>query len=376
MREHLRACFWLLGLSVLLCAVAYPLAVLGVGQALFHDRAQGSLVEKDGKVVGSRLIAQNFTADGYFWPRPSAASYNAAASGASNWGANNPLLRNRVARQLGPIVVYGPGAEAFGKKPGEPVGPAVEEWFKANRYKGKEGIVARWLERYSAVAEAWVKDTGDALKEQTGKPTPGAAFAAQWNHDYPAHYGAWRRANPDKDEPAPADLVKPFFEGFLKDHPGAWPFLEETEVNGKKVKAIVALRDEKDDKRKAEIQSAFFDMWRNDNPKVPLEPVPGDMVMASGSGLDPHITLANALYQLRHRLAAARADELIKQHNLKVSESRRAAIRKDVEADLVKLLDDHASAPLWGLAGVPLVNVLEVNLALDDRMKQLAEKIE
>src|SRR5262249_54897108 len=129
MREHLRACLWLLGCTVVLCAVLYPLALLGVGQTLFREKAQGSLVrDEDGKVVGSKLIAQNFTSDEYFWPRPSAASYNAAASGASNWGASSPLLRNRVARQLGPIVRYGEGAEMHGKKPGDPVGPDVEKW--------------------------------------------------------------------------------------------------------------------------------------------------------------------------------------------------------------------------------------------------------
>jgi K+-transporting ATPase ATPase C chain len=327
--------------------------------------------DKDGKVVGSELIAQSFTGDGYFWPRPSAAGYNAAASGASNWGANNPLLRNRVARQLGPIVFYAEGADAYGKKPGDPVGPDVEKWFKA-----KSGIVAQWLERNGSVAEAWVKDTGDGLKEQTGTATPGTAFAAQWNKEFPQRYAEWYRANPDKDDPTPADLFKPFFEGFIKDHPGFWPYLDEVTVGDKKVKKLVPIRDEKDDKKKAEIQAAFFDMWRSENADIPLELVPADMVMASGSGLDPHITLDNALYQLRHRIAAARADKIIEDRKLKVGESRRTAIRKQIEDDLVKLLEEHASAPLGGLAGVPLVNVLKVNLALDGRMKQLADRIE
>src|SRR5215813_8051092 len=121
MRDHLRANLWLLAFTVLLCSVLYPLALLGVGQTLFRDRARGSLVtDADGKVIGSRLIAQGFIGDEYFWPRPSAASYNGAASAASNWGANNPLLRNRVARQLGPLVRYGDGAERYGKTPGAP----------------------------------------------------------------------------------------------------------------------------------------------------------------------------------------------------------------------------------------------------------------
>src|SRR5690349_22309795 len=107
MASHFRAILWLLGLTVLLCAVLYPLALLGIGQTLFRDRAQGSLLrDEDGKVIGSRLLAQPFSADEYFWPRPSAASYNGAASGASNWGGSNYLLRDRVARTLGPIIKY------------------------------------------------------------------------------------------------------------------------------------------------------------------------------------------------------------------------------------------------------------------------------
>ena len=112
MIAHLRANLWLLVLTVLLCSVLYPLVLLGIGQTVFHDQAQGSLLrDADGHAIGSQLIAQPFTADEYFQPRPSAASYNAAASGASNWAGSNYLLRDRVARQLGPIVEYRSGSE-------------------------------------------------------------------------------------------------------------------------------------------------------------------------------------------------------------------------------------------------------------------------
>src|SRR5438874_8840151 len=140
MMAHLRASLWLLGLTVLLCAVLYPLVLLGIGQTVFRSKAEGSLIDARGeptadpaKAVGSRLIAQPFSGDEYFQPRPSAVSWNAAASGASNYGASNPLLRGRVARQLGPIVRYGPGAERYGRRPGEPVGPDVEAWLRADR---------------------------------------------------------------------------------------------------------------------------------------------------------------------------------------------------------------------------------------------------
>src|ERR1700736_5169645 len=126
MFQHVRANFWLLVFSVVIGCFLYPVVLWGIGQTFFGEKANGSLVlDRDGKPIGSRLIAQPFTADEYFQPRPSAASYNGAASGASNWGANQPLLRDRVARQLGPIVTYA----GSGKK-GQPVGPDVEKWFQ------------------------------------------------------------------------------------------------------------------------------------------------------------------------------------------------------------------------------------------------------
>lgn len=370
MTPSLRATLWLTLSTLLLCAVLYPLVLLGIGQTLFRDRAQGSLVkDSDGKVIGSRLIAQPFTGDEYFWPRPSAASYNGASSGASNWGGSNYLLRNRVARQLGPIVRYAEGAEKFGGKPGELAGPDVEKWFRANRYGVKEGIVAQWLELHGGLAEAWVKDAGDALKAQTGKDKPGEAFVAQWQKDLPASYSRWRQVNPDKDSPEPAELAKPFFEGFLEDNAGFWPVLEDDKVDEKTLKKIGRTREG------AEIQSVFFDMWRQDHPEVPLEEVPADMVMASGSGLDPHITLDNALYQIRHRLADAWTGKMLGGRKIPADEVRRKEIRARVHEEVVKLLNDQASAPLGGLVGVPLVNVLEVNLALRERMRELGEKI-
>src|SRR5438874_4780191 len=84
---------------IVLTGILYPLAVTGAGQLLFPHRADGSLVTRNGKVVGSALLGQNFTDPKYFWPRPSAAGkdgYDGLASGGSNLGPSNPKLLDAV----------------------------------------------------------------------------------------------------------------------------------------------------------------------------------------------------------------------------------------------------------------------------------------
>lgn len=88
----------LLVLTVL-TGLAYPLLINALAGLLFADQAKGSLIERDGKVVGSHLIGQSFSGPGYFWGRPSATgtvAYNAAASSGANVGPTNPALGERL----------------------------------------------------------------------------------------------------------------------------------------------------------------------------------------------------------------------------------------------------------------------------------------
>ncbi|WP_283150367.1 potassium-transporting ATPase subunit KdpC [Silvimonas soli] len=178
-------------LFVVLTAItglAYPLVVTGAAKAIFPDQAAGSLIEKNGKVVGSSLIGQSFSGPTYFWSRPSATGpqpNNGLASGGSNLGPTNPALKDAVKARIDTV----------------------------------------------------------------------------------------RAAHPDQTGPVPTDLVT-----------------------------------------------------------------------ASASGLDPHISPAAAAYQV-HRVAKARGltDETVRQ-----------------------LVDANTARPQWGLFGESVVNVLQLNLALDD----------
>ncbi|HUI99004.1 MAG TPA: potassium-transporting ATPase subunit KdpC [Usitatibacter sp.] len=92
--------------------IAYPLVVTGIAQLVFPRQANGSLVVKDGKVVGSELIGQQFSDPKHFWGRPSATSpypYNAASSSGSNLGPTNPALADAVAARVKALKDADPG---------------------------------------------------------------------------------------------------------------------------------------------------------------------------------------------------------------------------------------------------------------------------
>jgi len=102
MKKNLLVSVWFTLLTTLMFGLIYPLGITGLAQVLFHDRANGQLVEKNGRVVGSRIIGQAFTGPGYFHSRPSAAGtgYDATASSGSNLAPTNRALLDRVKRDV------------------------------------------------------------------------------------------------------------------------------------------------------------------------------------------------------------------------------------------------------------------------------------
>ena len=82
--------------TTILLGIIYPLVVTGLAQVLFHDKANGQLIEANGKIIGSRIIGQGFSGPGYFQSRPSAVNYDAANSNGSQLGPTNKKLIDRV----------------------------------------------------------------------------------------------------------------------------------------------------------------------------------------------------------------------------------------------------------------------------------------
>lgn len=110
--SELRPALIVFALLTVLTGIAYPLFVTGIGQAAFHSRANGSIIESGGRAVGSQLLGQPFSGPKYFWSRPSAtgpAPYNGAASSGSNQGPINPALETAVKERIAALRAADPG---------------------------------------------------------------------------------------------------------------------------------------------------------------------------------------------------------------------------------------------------------------------------
>lgn len=111
MKKNLITAFLMTVVTTILLGIIYPLAITGLSQLLFRDKANGQLIEQDGKIIGSRIIGQAFTSARYFHSRPSAAGngYDAANSGASNLGPTNQKLIDRVHTDVTTLQAENPG---------------------------------------------------------------------------------------------------------------------------------------------------------------------------------------------------------------------------------------------------------------------------
>jgi len=159
MKKNLVTAVLMTIVTTVLLGIIYPLVVTGLAKALFPHKANGQLIERNGKVVGSRIIGQAFTGAGYFHPRLSAAGnngYDATNSGGSNFGPTNQKLIDRVKQDVASLQAENPGTpvpidlvttSASGLDPD--ISPAAAD-FQVTRVARERGISQDELRRLLA----------------------------------------------------------------------------------------------------------------------------------------------------------------------------------------------------------------------------------
>ena len=161
MAAQLRSALMMFFILTILTGVAYPLAVTAIAQLLFPHQANGSLIYKDGKPIGSTLIGQPFDDPKYFWGRPSATApfpYSAAASSGSNLGPTNPALIETVKMRVAALKAADPGNDtpvpvdlvtASGSGLDPHISPASAEYQvrRVARARGREEAFVRTVVR-------------------------------------------------------------------------------------------------------------------------------------------------------------------------------------------------------------------------------------
>ena len=204
-----------LGSGVVIICGIYPGILWVVGQTLFPFQANGSIVrDDDGKVIGSLLVAQPFTKDEYFQPRPSAASFDATASTSSGYGAVNYALRDRVARAIGPIV------DLRRRRQERQARRARRRGVVPGRQGRRQPAYRRPMGRRPQQPRAGLGDR---------RSDPSAPMSTRGRRPTTPTVKDWIKANPGTPQPKASDLAVVFFKSFSNEHPGHVPVVGHQE---------------------------------------------------------------------------------------------------------------------------------------------------